>query len=71
MSLAELVAALVEDDIIAKIMEREDNLEKMFKSTSKTCAEYDTKTAEMIEQLHKVRDEQVGNMTLWDLRWVG
>ena len=71
MSLNKLVAALIEDDIRAKIIEREDNLEKLFKSASKICAEYDNGTAEMIEQLHKVRDEQVGNMTLWDLRWVG
>ena len=59
MSLAELVAALIEDDIRARIMEREDNLEKLFKSASKICAEYDSNTAEMIEQLHTVRDEQV------------
>ena len=59
MSLEELVAALIENDMIAKIMKREDNLEKLFKSTSKTGAEYDNKTAQMIEQLHRTRDEQV------------
>ena len=59
MSLNKLVAALIEDDIRAKIIEREDNLEKLFKSASKKCAEYDNKTAEMIEQLHTTRDEQV------------
>ena len=40
-------------------MEREDNLEKLFKCTSKTISEYDNKTGEMIELLHKTRDEQV------------
>ena len=40
-------------------MEREDNLEKLFKCTSKTISEYDYKTGEMIELLHKTRDEQV------------
>ena len=59
MSLDELVTVLVEHNIRAKIMAREDNLEKLFKSTSKTISEYDNKTAEMIELLHKTRDEQV------------
>ena len=55
----QLVAALVEGGIRAKMMEREDNLEKLFKCTSKTISEYDNKTGEMIELLHKTRDEQV------------
>ena len=59
MSLDQLVAALVEVNIRAKIMEREDSLEKLFKCTSKTSCEYDNKTAEMIQLLHKTRDEQV------------
>ena len=59
MSLDELVTVLVEHNIRAKIMAREDNLEKLFKSTSKTISEYDNKTAEMIELLHKTRNEQV------------
>ena len=42
-------------------MEREDNLEKLFKCTSKAISEYDNKTGEMIELLHKTRDEQVKN----------
>ena len=59
MSLSELVAALVENIIRAKMITREDNLERLFKCTSKTSSEYDNKTAEMIELLHKTRDEQV------------
>ena len=59
MSLSELVAALVENIIRAKMITREDNLERLFKCTSKTSSEYDNKTAEMIQLLHKTRDEKV------------
>ena len=65
MALGELVAALVEVNIRAKIMEREDNLEKLFKYASKTSSEYDIKTGEMIELLHKTRDEQVRNNNMF------
>ena len=64
MTLDQLVAALVEDGIIAKIVEKEDNLEKLFKCSSKTSSEYDNKTAEMIQLLHKTRDEQVKNNSM-------
>ena len=60
MTLDQLVAALV-GGITARISEREDNLEKLFKCTSKAISEYDNKTGEMIELLHKTRDEQVKN----------
>ena len=40
-------------------MAREDNFEKLFKCTSKASSEYDDKTAEMIQLLHKTKDEQV------------
>ena len=59
MSLNELVATLVENIIRAQMITKEDNLEKLFKCTSKTSSEYDNKTAEMIQLLHKTRDEQV------------
>ena len=65
MTLDQLVAALVEDGIIAKIVEKEDNLEKLFKCTSKSISEYDNKTGEMIELLHKTRDEQVKNNSMF------
>ena len=65
MTLDQLVAALVEVNIRDKIMEREDNLEKLFKCTSKTISEYDNKTGEMIELLHKTRDEQVKNNSMF------
>ena len=61
----QLVAALVECGIKDKIMEREDNLEKLFKCTSKAVSEYDNKTGEMIELLHKTRDEQVNNNSMF------
>ena len=48
-------------------MEREDNLEKLFKCTSKAISEYDNKTGEMIELLHKTRDEQVKNSSMFGL----
>ena len=67
MTLDELVAALVEVNIRDKIMEREDNLEKLFKCTSKTISEYDNKTGEMIELLHKTRDEQVKNNSILEM----
>ena len=67
MALDQLVAALVEGGIRAKIMEREDNLEKLFKCTSKTISEYDNMTREMIELLHKTRDEQVKNNIMFTL----
>ena len=57
--LDKLVATLVKVDIRAKIMAREDNFEKLFKCTSKASSEYDDKTAEMIQLLHKTRDGQV------------
>ena len=48
-------------------MEREDILEKLFKCTSKTISEYDNNTAEMIELLHKTRDEQVRDNRMFAL----
>ena len=67
MTLDELVAALVEVNIRDKIMEREDNLEKLFKCTSKSISEYDNKTVEMIELLHKTRDEQVNKTDVYSI----
>ena len=58
MTLDQLVTALV-GGITARIMEREDNLEKLFKCASKASSEYDDQTAEMIQLLHNTRDEQV------------
>ncbi len=40
-------------------MEREDQLEKLFKMTSRIISEFDSETESMIEKLHKKRDEQV------------
>ena len=71
MTLDQLVAALVESGVTAKIMEREDNLEKLFKCTSKTVSEYDNKTAEMIELLHKTREEQVKNSSVFTIGILG
>ena len=65
LALDQLVSALVEGNIRDKMMEREDNLEKLFKCTSKTISEYDNKTGEMIELLHKTRDKQVKNNTMF------
>ena len=66
MTLDQLVAALV-GEITARIMEREDNLEKLFKCTSKTISEYDKNTTEIIELLHKTRDEQVKNNSILEM----
>ena len=40
-------------------MEREDQLEKLFKVTSRIISEFDSETESMVEKLHKKRDEQV------------
>ena len=57
--LDELVASLVKENIRAKIMAREDELERIFKYSSKVGSEYDAVTEDMIKLLHKTRDEQV------------
>ena len=59
MSLDELVAVLIEVEIRDKIIAKEDNLEKLFKLTSKAISVYDDETVELIKKLHKDRDEQV------------
>lgn len=59
MSLDELVAVLIEVEISDKIIAKEDNLEKLFKLTSKAISDYDDETVELIKKLHKDRDEQV------------
>ena len=41
------------------MLEKEQKLSAMFKKTSKIMSEYEKETEEMIQQLHKARDEQV------------
>ena len=52
---------LTEDiDVMREAMlEKEQKLAALFKKTSKIMSEYEKETGEMIEQLHKARDEQV------------
>ena len=61
LNLGELVARLTEDiDVMRGVMlEKEEKLAALFKKTSKIMSEYEKETGEMIEQLHKARDEQV------------
>ena len=52
---------LTEDiDVMREAMlEKEQKLAALFKKTSKIMSEYEKETEEMVEQLHKARDEQV------------
>ena len=52
---------LTEDiDVMREAMlEKEEKLAALFKKTSKIMSEYEKKTEEMVELLHKARDEQV------------
>jgi hypothetical protein len=59
--LDELVSSLVEENITAKMVAREEELESLFKLTSKASSEYDSKTSEMLQMLEKARQEQVIN----------
>ena len=61
MNLGELVTRLTGDiDVMREVMlEKEKKLAALFKKTSKIMSEYEKETEEMVEQLHKARDEQV------------
>ena len=52
---------LTEDiDVMREAMlEKEEKLAALFKKTSKIMSEYEKETEELVEQLHKARDEQV------------
>ena len=57
--LNELVEVLMKDDVTGEMMAKEEKLDKLFKSASKVRSEFDQKTKEMLQLLHKQRDEQV------------
>ena len=61
LNLGELVTRLTEDiDVMRGVMlEKEEKLAALFKKTSKIMSKYEKETGEMVEQLHKARDEQV------------
>lgn len=40
-------------------MDKEDKLQDLFKKLSELLAEFDGKTTEMLERIHKQREEQV------------
>ncbi|XP_067941634.1 uncharacterized protein [Watersipora subatra] len=61
MSLKELTKILVEDD---RVVVKEEKLEKIFKETSKAQSEYDSETNEMVQLLHKTRDDQLSCIRL-------
>ena len=47
-------------DVMRGVMlEKEKKLAALFKKTSKIMSEYEKETGEMVELLHKARDEQV------------
>ena len=41
------------------MLKKEEKLAALFKKTSKIMSDYEKETEEMIQQLHKARDEQV------------
>ena len=41
------------------MLEKEQKLAALFKKTSKIMSEYEKETEEMVQQLHRARDEQV------------
>ena len=47
------------DDMREAMLEKEQKLAALFKKTSKFMSEFEKETGEMIEQLHKARDDQV------------
>ena len=60
-NLNELVGRLTEDiDVMREAMlEKEEKLAALFKKTSKIMSEYEKETEEMVNQLHRAREEQV------------
>ena len=59
---------LADDDMMVNMLAKEDQLEGLFKLTSKARSVFESKTAEMVELLHKTRDEQVScdNQSAYD-----
>ena len=59
LKLDKLVDILTKSDVTTKIMAKEDEFERLFKDASKARSEYEIQTTEMIQLLHKQRDDQV------------
>ena len=51
------------DELKAEVIDREDELNALFKLTSKVISDFDSETESLIEKLHNRRDEQVLNNT--------
>ncbi|XP_067939460.1 uncharacterized protein [Watersipora subatra] len=66
MSLEELVLLLNDEinKLKKEMIEKEESLERIFKFTSQTLAEYDLETAQSVEKIHKKRDEQMKLLSL-------
>ncbi|XP_067939125.1 uncharacterized protein [Watersipora subatra] len=66
MSLEELVVQLNDelDKLKRRIIEKEESLEKVFKSTSKVLADYDRTTDEMLKKIHNNREKQMESLRL-------
>ena len=52
------------------MLEKEEKLSALFKKTSKIMCEYEKETTEMVDLLHKTRDEQVQIMEVTSCAWV-
>jgi len=61
MSLKELVTELSNevDGMRSEILDREDKLSDLLKHMTGVLRDYDSETRDMIETLHRTRDEQV------------
>ncbi|XP_067951870.1 uncharacterized protein [Watersipora subatra] len=66
MSLKELVLLLNDEinKLKKEMIEKEEGLERIFKFTSQTLAEYDLETAQSVEKIHKKKDEQMELLSL-------
>ena len=55
------LATTLRESVTALLTDREKEFETLFKHTSKANSDYDTKTEEMIQLVHQVKDKKVTN----------
>jgi len=67
MSLKELVTRLSKevDGMRSELLDREDKLSNLLKHMIGVLCDYDSETRDMVETLHRTRDEQVILYTLY------
>ena len=66
-SVEQLVEALREESITSSMVAREEDFEKLFKNASKASSEHEEQTLQMIELLHKMKEQVLFlNSTSWE-----